>query len=712
MKTLVSELMMPLPMLPDPIENAPSCSPRSARSAGKSTFPRLPHDSNDGGPHALSPMWPRTGFSAKATCPLSSDKGQMLVSGWYGARTVCPLLVRMRTRLVNVYVLISQIDVIMVWHAYMLNPRDFLEDCLRQGKMRFWRAGLPWAVIDPCINNNTFEYCASEAAMESFEDRTGFKWDSLHDPPNATIECCSCGRKLYVPWTRWNSERAWTHSDSPGSAELYGESLAAGVSDKSFEVQCQCGVVVTHEYLRIQKFRRDIKTLHNSDVPMPGTILNHNGMHLAFWQKATATTHSNAGIPEVPVGSRHPSLFPNRLIEEPKKLLYSTLVTMTVPHNHSKKMTDVRSEIERSLKDRACVKRANGTSTHILARAEKIAIRRMMSRYWDNSSPFALDLVSAVIRQGSFVEKMHSIDWIHSPAATSTMARLIQKYTRFMAIIAFHPERTAVPTLDVDLAWHTHQLSPPFYYAYTVIKTSRFIDHDDKIEETALSTAFEWTSKTYQKLYNQLYSECTCWYCEAIRESHTSSVKRVFGGNKAIESQLDRLHSGNQDPNTSPHISAHGAIKADSDESQRVRDMSMKCKLERDYQKACKHARKQGRSPPKRDQRDGSYYAMAYGYPMYVPYYAPYMGDPCVNGGFYAANPACANFTAGAVGNCCAGACGGGVAAGACGGGGSGGCAGGAAGGCGGGGGGGCGGGGGGGGGCGGGGGGGCGGGG
>ena len=344
-------------------------------------------------------------------------------------------------------------------------------------------------------------------------------------------------------------------------------------------------------------------------------------------------------------------------------------------------MTDIRTEIERFLKDKAYIRKANSSTSHVLKRGEKIAVRRMMSRYWDNSSVFALDLVSAVIRQGSFIEKMHSIDWIHSPAATSTMARLIQKYTHYMYIIACHPNQTAVPTLDVDLAWHTHQLSPPYYYAYTVTKTARFIDHDDKIEETALSTAFEWTSKTYQKMYNELYSECTCWYCEAIRESHTSSIKRVFGGNKAIESQLDRLHAGNKDPNTSPHISAHNAIKADKDVSRGIREASMKAKLERDYQKACNHARKKGRTPPTRDQYNGSDSAMAYGYPLYMPYYAPYMGDPCVNSGFYVANPGCANFTEGAAGNCCAGACGGGVAAGSCGGGGSGGCAGGAAGG-------------------------------
>ena len=170
----------------------------------------------------------------------------------------------------------------MVWHAYMLNPRDFLEDCLRQGKMKFWRAGLPWAVIDSCIDINTFEFRASDLAMERFEDQTGYRWDSLIDSPKAIIDCPSCRRKLYVPRTGWDSQLAWTKSSPLTYAKLRGESEATGFSDQSFEVQCQCGIVTNHESLRVLKFRRDIQALRNLDVPMPGTILSETGMSLLF----------------------------------------------------------------------------------------------------------------------------------------------------------------------------------------------------------------------------------------------------------------------------------------------------------------------------------------------------------------------------------------------------------------------------------------------
>lgn len=110
-----------------------------------------------------------------------------------------------------------------------------------------------------------------------------------------------------------------------------------------------------------------------------------------------------------------------------------------------------------------------------------------------------------------------------------TMERLIAKYQRFIDIMAYYPSQMAVPTLDVDLAWHTHQLSPQPYYAFTTTQTSKFIDHDDKVSEEKLNAAFEWTSKTYQERYNDVYSECTCWYCESIRASHVSSVGKLLG---------------------------------------------------------------------------------------------------------------------------------------------------------------------------------------
>ena len=118
-------------------------------------------------------------------------------------------------------------------------------------------------------------------------------------------------------------------------------------------------------------------------------------------------------------------------------------------------LNSVRAIVEAGLKDAKLVRKARGA--HIVGRiklGERVAIRRMMSRYWNNSSVFALDLVGAVIRQGSFIEKMHALDWLHSPTLKSTMTRLLTKYSRYFEILKTYPRHVAVPTLDVDLAWY------------------------------------------------------------------------------------------------------------------------------------------------------------------------------------------------------------------------------------------------------------------
>ena len=274
------------------------------------------------------------------------------------------------------------------------------------------------------------------------------------------------------------------------------ELLGSGYGDRGLLFVChKCGGEINHDLLRVAKFKKDTENLIMKDWPLGGTILE-----------------PTTGTPEAPDGkqwSKYHNTFPNRLIGIE---LRGKILDMIAPQSRNKPtMDEIKTLIEEAIKDRSVIKKVNshGVVGPALSRAERLSIRKMMSRYWENTSIFALELGGAVIRQGIFVDKMHSIDWLHSPAAQSTMNRLLTKYSRFITIIAQNPRVTVVPTLDVDLAWHTHQLSPSPYFQYTFQKCYKFIDHDDKIAEDTLSTGFEWTSKTYEKLFGEIYSECT-----------------------------------------------------------------------------------------------------------------------------------------------------------------------------------------------------------
>ncbi|OAA65590.1 alpha-ketoglutarate-dependent sulfonate dioxygenase [Niveomyces insectorum RCEF 264] len=503
------------------------------------------------------------------------------------------------------------LDVTMVMHAHMLNPRAFLEDCLRNGLDRTWASGFPWTLVDEAIGTD-FSYRVSDQTKVNWAALTGLNWDNVDDPTDKTMACPACNMSIVVPWTTCG-----TSGDDGGDQGNYNriddekadDLVGLGYGDGEFGALCPaCDTEIDKNLLSVGKFVRHSIELIRGGHPMPGTILE-----------------LSSGRPEqVPPtdrgGSRHPRTFPNRMVQMalPGKILPLTQVGVLPPPT----MDTVRTHIERVLNDHAAIRQIDSmvTPRYRLLPVARMAVRKMMSRYWDNVSPFALNLEGAVLRQGIFMDKMHRIDWLQSPSARETMARLITKYERFVDLMAAHPTKTCVPTLDVDLAWHTHQLSPAAYYRYTVSKTGKFIDHDDKMDEAKLGLAFEFTSKVYQDKYGEVYSECTCWYCEAIRASHISSAGKLLGISKQ-----DRVSEGFHDsgralccpPERSAHISAHNAVQfvgtdVRSSITHKVR-MAQLRRLEANYQKAVKRAQKRGRTlPPRKEYYDH------WGYQYYI----------------------------------------------------------------------------------------------
>jgi hypothetical protein len=382
------------------------------------------------------------------------------------------------------------LDVLMVWHSFMLNPRSYLEDCIRFGLVNVYSTGLPWVVVNGSIDTD-FKYSTTQAAKHFFETNTGLAWDNLDGPLNKTLRCPRCTQTLDVPWTTCDCAEEIPYGAYTGL-------VGSGYGESEFSFSCHgCALELNHEVLRVAKFKKDTEMLLLNDWPLGGTIID-----------------STSGVPTIIPERTEKSFgrtFPNRLIG----LELKTSILEVMNNFENPNMKRIRDYIEVAISNRSTLRRISQASiSGRLLMNERVAVRKMMSRYWENHSVFALDLTGAVLRQGIFVDKMHSIDWIHSPALDSTVTRLIEKYYRFFSIMATFPKNVAVPTLDVDLAWHTHQLSPRQYYKYSMDTTKKFTDHDDKIDEDKLSESFEWTSKTYEKLFGEVYSMCSCWYCE------------------------------------------------------------------------------------------------------------------------------------------------------------------------------------------------------
>ena len=128
----------------------------------------------------------------------------------------------------------------------------------------------------------------------------------------------------------------------------------------------------------------------------------------------------------------------------------------------------------------------------------------------------AIALRNAVLRQCSFVEKMNRHLWIRSPALSGTLKRAIKRYDYFLKLVKRYPDTMFVPTLDIDLIWHTHQCRAIEYVKTTRELAGKFLNHDDTIKDGILGDGFEETRTLYHLRFGREYRVCGCWDCEAL----------------------------------------------------------------------------------------------------------------------------------------------------------------------------------------------------
>ncbi|KAF9741462.1 hypothetical protein PMIN01_01001 [Paraphaeosphaeria minitans] len=472
------------------------------------------------------------------------------------------------------YKCMPPLDVLMVWHTYMLNPRAYLEDCMRFGKRTQWRSSFPWQLIEESIDES-FAYDPPAESKETFARLTpDAPWDWEHDMCDKSVACPRCCNELLVPYTRTPTKYS-ADDISVYLAEYFGYA-----SNSFYEVCSRCDLVVTHEKLRVGKFVDDVTELRTHNLPLYGTVLGAKG------------------IPEVTAKGRklgsHDPFFPNRLCErlqrfEPQSLR-KDMEHLTID--------SVKRDFEKIMRKReiVCYVNSDQYNKFHLARDSKIAVRKMLSHYWDNSSP---------------------------PSLTATMHRSVLKYHRFKNLIAISTNM-AVPTLDIDLAWHTHQLTPKTYYRYTLSETKRFVNHDDKVPGPDLSTAFVRTAQLYEKKYAEPYAECACWYCEVTREERRAALSsRVFGFPLDVERTAAMelpTHAA-----AGPHISTHNALVPASTTATAPQRRAERDRLDRAYAGVRARYAKKKRVPPERETHTVVY--GPYGYPVVLPGYVPYYAE-------------------------------------------------------------------------------------
>lgn len=120
----------------------------------------------------------------------------------------------------------------------------------------------------------------------------------------------------------------------------------------------------------------------------------------------------------------------------------------------------------------------------------------------------SVDLVRACLIQRITAERITSEECrdLRLPFA---LQRATIRYHKFILLMdPRSPSRgkLLVPTLDIDLCWHTHQLFAPDYQNWCIAHIGRPIDHNDTIMELSLADGLHYTSLSWFKAYQTGYT--------------------------------------------------------------------------------------------------------------------------------------------------------------------------------------------------------------
>ncbi|KAF7311217.1 FAD dependent oxidoreductase [Mycena kentingensis (nom. inval.)] len=327
------------------------------------------------------------------------------------------------------------IDVLLVWHAYLLNPGRYAEDTSRVDALK----NLPrlGRVFGAAFGHDLGAILAAEPSQQrkdAWLNLTQTPFDLLEAAAEMTqksVACPKCRAAVLAPYA--------TPSDT-------------GYLQPGFELTCTCGFVIQHETLALRRFAEDLAA---EDVLLAGT-----------------------------------------LPQDPVRALAIKAAILRAYKLEDASADSIMRSFDYDAKRALAIKETQ---------VDNGVIERITSAY-STDKPFSLDVVGAVLRQGSFIDKMVALGWTQAGFAGAELDTAVVRYHGFLTLLALSPGTLLVPTLDVDLAWHTHQLMADQYANDTRTWVGRFIDHDDTIPAADLAASLETTARVWEARFGVPYT--------------------------------------------------------------------------------------------------------------------------------------------------------------------------------------------------------------
>jgi len=386
---------------------------------------------------------------------------------------------------------IPPLDVWMVWHSYMLNPEWYAEDIERLPSLKKLKNLSTWdyAPLEALEKMGDFaSYKPSEIQNSRWVEATGLPFDpfeSANSNPEQPLVCPKCSARVKAPYIAFDGNSG------------------VGYAQDEFRFNCRsCKFEITKESLAVAKFAvdmardpsnlKDLKVYGNA-VYLPGTLRTST--------EATDVLRAR--------------LVKNSILRSAKfETSEHKSVKATAQDKYGAWDQDTdRSRWEHEIKEGIGYK-LEQLRNNLAPLMRAPMLRRILGAYSDGQ-PFSVELVGAVLRQGSFVDKMDSLGWTKPDFFSSkedqvVLHHCVARYHAFLDLMSSSPTAFFVPTLDIDLGWHTHQLSAGNYANDCKKYIKRFVNHDDKVEEAHLSTAFDVTCRAWQQRFGVRYMHCGC----------------------------------------------------------------------------------------------------------------------------------------------------------------------------------------------------------
>ncbi|PCH36330.1 hypothetical protein WOLCODRAFT_146214 [Wolfiporia cocos MD-104 SS10] len=463
------------------------------------------------------------------------------------------------------------VDVLMVWHAYMLSPEWYAEDCDRLPVMRRLKGMSGWLLPASIVLGDLTTYRPTPERVSSWFAQTNTPYDPLDAAAFMThkeLKCPQCEGLIQAP---------------------YVNVTGTGYTQQNFVIACpECTLEITRDVLALGKFIEDLVADHNA-----GSSRNRVKVYLA------GTLRTETDPLNVQAATRIKAT-----------MLQASDLQPSAQLSRNAWKREIQFKLRYSILN---IDRA--TSYVMKSIGAKRIMRRILSAYIDDR-PFSIDLVNAVVRQGTFIDTMYAFGWTDFDYFTRgkdylVLDFVVGRYHAYLDLVASSPASLFVPALDIDLAWHAHQLLGDKYPVDCLKLMSRYIDHDSQMEEKQFATAFDVTCRAWQ--VNEIaeggdYSALTCYPqqrfgvpymhcgCPLKDETFCQRLKRIFRRScrahgvfctlyppsrpDALAATHPCLHASSSTSSVAPQTIA-GETPAEKHKDKRNSDCSMRTKCER-----------------------------------------------------------------------------------------------------------------------------------